>query len=45
MAGPMEKGRDVVVWFRARRKKGYQTALNAARRAFSASQAEPRQGR
>jgi uncharacterized protein (DUF4415 family) len=30
--------RDVVAWFRTRKKKGYQTAINAALRAFIASQ-------
>ena len=30
--------RDVLAWFRARRKKGYQTAINAALRAFIAVQ-------
>jgi len=30
--------RDVVGWFRSRQKKGYQTAINAALRAFIAAQ-------
>jgi uncharacterized protein (DUF4415 family) len=30
--------RDVLAWFRARRKKGYQTAINAVLRAFMESQ-------
>ncbi|MHC1791152.1 BrnA antitoxin family protein [Solidesulfovibrio sp.] len=29
---------DVLAWFRAHRKKGYQTAINAALRAFIADQ-------
>ncbi len=29
---------DVLAWFRARRKKGYQTAINAVLRAFMESQ-------
>lgn len=32
--------KDVVGWFRARQKKGYQTAINAALRAFIAAQGE-----
>ncbi|QLA17213.1 BrnA antitoxin family protein [Desulfolutivibrio sulfoxidireducens] len=35
--------RDVVAWFRARKKKGYQTAINAALRAFIASQSAGRE--
>jgi uncharacterized protein (DUF4415 family) len=34
--------RDVVAWFRSRKKKGYQTAINAALRAFIASQSAGR---
>ncbi|HML55819.1 MAG TPA: BrnA antitoxin family protein [Solidesulfovibrio magneticus] len=30
--------RDVLAWFRSRRKKGYQTAINAVLRAFMESQ-------
>ena len=30
--------RDVLAWFRANREKGYQTAINAALRAFIAAQ-------
>lgn len=37
--------RDVVAWFRAQQKKGYQTAINAALRAFIAAQGEQRKGR
>ncbi|MHC1710566.1 MAG: BrnA antitoxin family protein [Solidesulfovibrio sp.] len=45
MPTPKEKvclrlDREVVGWFRARQKKGYQTAINAALRAFIASQGE-----
>jgi uncharacterized protein (DUF4415 family) len=32
--------RDVLAWFRANRQKGYQTAINAALRAFIAAQQE-----
>jgi uncharacterized protein (DUF4415 family) len=32
--------RDVVGWFRARQKKGYQTAINAALRAFIDAQGD-----
>lgn len=32
--------RDVLAWFRTRQKKGYQTAINAALRAFIATQGE-----
>ena len=32
--------KDVVRWFRARQKKGYQTAINAALKAFIAAQSE-----
>jgi len=30
--------RDVLAWFRGRKKKGYQTAINAVLRAFIESQ-------
>lgn len=32
--------RDVLAWFRGRQKRGYQTAINAALRAFIAAQGE-----
>ena len=34
--------RDVLTWFRARQKRGYQTAINAVLRAFITSQTENR---
>lgn len=45
MPAPKEKvclrlDRDVLAWFRTRQKKGYQTAINAALRAFIATQDE-----